>query len=315
MKRWASDGWGMSNREYKSMNMDKLSKFVIGIIIIAVLVAGAILKSGITVPAGEVKVGSLSGKVNNKVYENGFHVVNPMETFTTYDVKNQSLLFEYVPIPTSDQLTSNIDVRVQYRIIAADTPKILENTGTQEQLINVKLKAQMFSILRDAAKAIPQAEMLFQSDVQKQLQERILSQLRSRLQPDGIDIQAILLSHIELPSYIVDAIKGKKIREQEVQREKAELQRVQIQSQQKVVQAKAEYEASEQQARSIQVLADAEFYRINKVSDALKNSPEKYIQIQALHTLTDMSKNASSKFYFLDPKSANPLPLLNLTGK
>ena len=295
--------------------MDKASKFGIGLIIIAVLIAGIVFKSTITVPAGEVKVGSLFGKVNDIVYENGFHFVNPMESFTTYDVKNQSLLFDYVPIPTSDQLTSNIDVRVQYRIIAADTPKILENTGTQEQLINVKLKAQMFSVLRDAAKAIPQAEMLFQSEVQKQLQERILNQLRSRLQPDGIDIQAVLLSHIELPSYIVDAIKGKKIREQEVQREKAELQRIKIQSQQKVVQAQAQFEASEQEARSIQVLADAEFYRINKVSDALKNSPEKYIQIQALHTLTDMSKNPSSKFYFLDPKSANPLPLLNLTGK
>ena len=295
--------------------MDKASRFLIGVIVVLIIIAGFIFKSVITVPAGEVKVGSMFGKVNDKVYHNGMHVVNPMESFTSYDVKNKSLLFDFVPIPTSDQLTSNIDVRVQYRIIAEDTPSILENTGTQAQLINVKLKSQMFSVLRDAAKSIPQAEMLFKSEVQKKLQEKILSELRTRLMPDGIDVEAILLSHIELPVYIVDAIKAKKIREQEVQREKAELQRVQIQSQQAVVGAKAEFEASEQRALSIKVLADAESYKINKISDALENSNDKYIQIKALSTLAEMAKDASSKFYFLDPASVNPLPLLNISGK
>lgn len=273
--------------------------------------------------AGHVKVATFFGKVQPTVYYNGFHFVNPLEKFTSFDVRNKSLMFASVPVPTQDQLTSEIDVRIQYRIDASMAPKILENTGTAQQLVDVKLRSQVYSVLRDVAKTVPKAEDFFDSATQNRMQDRMLVVLRDRLSKYGLDIQQVLLSNTKLPEYIVQAIKSKKVREQQVQQEKAELQRIQIASQQKVAQAKADAEAAAQTARKTEILAqaeaaktktlaDAEAYKIEKVEKALSKAGKGYIQLQSLNTLAQMAKDPSSKFYFLDGKSNQPFPLLNL---
>ena len=232
-------------------------------------------------------------------------------------------MFASVPVPTQDQLTSEIDVRIQYRIDASMAPKILENTGTAQQLVDVKLRSQVYSVLRDVAKTVPKAEDFFDSATQNRMQDRMLVVLRDRLSKYGLDIQQVLLSNTKLPEYIVQAIKSKKVREQQVQQEKAELQRIQIASQQKVAQAKADAEAAAQTARKTEILAqaeaaktktlaDAEAYKIEKVEKALSKAGKGYIQLQSLNTLAQMAKDPSSKFYFLDGKSNQPFPLLNL---
>lgn len=298
----------------KPIKHNALIKKLYYIVPIAFVVLYFIFNSILIVPAGRVEVASLFGNVKNQIYTNGFHIVNPFYSFTEYDVRNKSAFYSQVPVPTADQLTSKMDVRIQYRIIAADTPSILQNTGKAEDLVKVKLNPEVYSELRDSTKTISQAEQFFQSSVQVQLQDSMLAALKASLTPIGIDVQDVLISDIQLPQYIVDAIHAKKVREQQVQQEKAELQRIQIQSQQQVAQAQAAYEASEQQAKGIRVLADAQAYKIKTITASL-GSPENYIHLQAIQAMTDMAKDPATKFYFMNASSTQPFPFLNIGNK
>jgi len=71
------------------------------------------------------------------------------------------------------------------------------------------------------------------------------------------------------------------------------------------------FEAAEQEAARVRVLADAQAYEITQINNAVKNNPA-YIQLQALEALKAISKDPASKVYFLDGSSPSPLPLMHL---
>lgn len=285
---------------------------IVGIVVLLIIVlniGGCLFKS---VPAGFVSVAALFGKVQEKPYTAGLHFpVNPLLKFTDYDIRERTIKEEGVGIPTQDQLTTAVDVSVQYRIDGTMAPKILMETGTDEQAINVHLIPKLRSVLREQGKSIRRAEDFFLEQTQQQLQSRIFTELREYLQPKGIIVEAVLLRDIRLPPSILSNVERKKQAEQEVEREKAELARQEIEAQKQVVQAKAQREAAQQEAEKRKVLADAQAYEIQKINEAIASNPA-YIQLEALKTLQVISKDPASKLYFLDGKSPMPLPLMHL---
>lgn len=282
---------------------------IVVLIIVLVNVGGCFFKS---VPAGFVSVGTLFGKVQEKPYTAGLHFpVNPLLRFTDYDIRERTIKEEGVGIPTQDQLTTAVDVSVQYRIDGTMAPKILMETGTDEQAINVHLLPKLRSVLREQGKSIRRAEDFFLDQTQQQLQSRIFTELKEYLQPKGIIVEAVLLRDIRLPQSILTNVERKKQAEQEVERQKAELARQEIEAQKQVVQAKAEREAAQQEAERKKVLADAQAYEIQKINEAVASNPA-YIQLEALKTLQAISKDPAAKLYFLDGKSPTPLPLMHL---
>ncbi len=131
------------------------------------------------------------------------------------------------------------------------------------------------------------------------------------LQPKGITVTAVLIRDITLPPFIVEAIERKKEREQAVERERAELERVRTELQQQVARAEAGRQASEEEAARKRILADAQAYEITQINNAIAKNPA-YIQLQSLEALKAISKDPASKMYFMDGSSPNPLPLLHL---
>ncbi len=121
----------------------------------------------------------------------------------------------------------------------------------------------------------------------------------------------MLIRDISLPPFIVQAIEQKKEREQAVERERAELERVRTELQQHVAKASAGREAAEQEAARKRILADATAYEIKKINEAVASNPA-YIQLQSLVALKAISKDPGSKLYFLDGSSPSPLPLMHL---
>lgn len=121
----------------------------------------------------------------------------------------------------------------------------------------------------------------------------------------------MLIRDISLPPFIVQAIEKKKEREQAVEQERAELERVRTQLQQGVAQAEAGREAAESEAERKRILADATAYEIKQINNAVANNPA-YIQLQSLEALKVISKDPASKIYFMDGSSINPLPLLHM---
>jgi len=190
-------------------------------------------------------------------------------------------------------------------------PVILEQTGTEEAAVRVHLIPKLRSLLREQGKSIQRAEDFFQEATQETLQANLTEGLRDFLEPKGIIVTAVLIRDITLPPFIVEAIEKKKEREQAVERERAELERVRTELQQEVARAEAGREAAAQEAERKKILADATAYEIRKINEAVASNPA-YIQLQSLEALKAISRDPASKLYFMDGSSPNPLPLMHL---
>jgi len=278
------------------------------VIIVVILIAMNFYK---TIPPGQVGVATLFGNVQQKEYSQGLHVpVNPLYRWALFDARQQTHL-ETANVPSQDQLQTKLDVSVQYRIVRSMAPSILEETGDAAKAVEVHLKPKLRSLLREQGKSIKRAEDFFREETQEALQLSLTDGLRDYLAPKGIEVSAVLIRDISLPPFIVQAIEKKKEREQAVEQERAELERVRTQLQQEVARAEAGREAATQEAARKKILADATAYEITEINKAISNNPA-YIQLQSLEALKAISKDPAAKIYFMDGSSPNPLPLIHL---
>ena len=284
---------------------------------LVVIVVGAVLFVLVgmqlvkTVPPGRVGVATLFGSVQPEGYTEGIHIpVNPLYRWTMFDARQKTHL-ETANVPSQDQLQTKLDVSVQFRIDGSMAPEILQQTGDEIAAVRVHLIPKLRSLLREQGKSIKRAEDFFQEATQETLQLALTDGLREYLAPKGIIVSAVLIRDITLPPFIVDAIEQKKEREQAVERERAELERVRTELQQQVARAEAGREAAEQEAARKRILADAQAYEITQINNAIARNPA-YIQLQSLEALKAISKDPASKVYFMDGSSPSPLPLMHL---
>lgn len=293
------------------MNKHGIPIPVIAGVIVIILVATFGSRFVKSVPPGHVSVATIFGKVIDKPYRSGLHVpVNPLYKWHEYDIRNKSHK-ENANVPSQDQLQTSIEVSVQYHIKAESAPRILSETGTAHDMEIVHLVPKLRSILREQGKSIKRAEDFFMEKTQETLQMRLLSGMSEYLEPKGVEVQAVLLRDIKLPDFITRAIEAKKEREQEVEKQKAELERFRTEQQELLAEAQAKREAAEEEAEMVRVLAEAKAFEIEQVNNALGENAN-YLQIQAMEALKAISKDPSAKIYFLDGSSPSPLPLMHI---
>jgi regulator of protease activity HflC (stomatin/prohibitin superfamily) len=282
---------------------------VVAVVVVALFFVG--LQFVKTIPPGHIGVATLFGNVQAEGYPQGLHVpVNPLYRWTVFDAREKTHP-ETANVPSQDQLQTRLDVSVQYRIDGSMAPDILEQTGNPELAVRVHLVPKLRSLLREQGKSIARAEDFFLEATQETLQAALTEGLKDFLAPNGIIVSAVLIRDITLPPFIVEAIERKKEREQAVERERAELERVRTELQQQVARAEAGRAAAAEEAARQVTLADAQAYEIRKINDAIANNPA-YIQLQALEALKAISKDPASKIYFMDGSSPMPLPLMHL---
>jgi regulator of protease activity HflC (stomatin/prohibitin superfamily) len=291
------------------MNKSTISAVLVGALV--VLSVGIGRRFYESVAAGHVAVATLFGEVQEIPYEEGLHIpVNPLYEFALYDVREKTHL-EQAQVPSQDQLLTRVDVSVQYHLIRAEVPQILQETGDLRDVLRVQIVPKLRSLIREQGKTVKRAEDFFLEETQEKLQTSILTSLRSYLTPKGVHVSAILIRDITLPPFIAKAIEEKKEREQEVEKQKAELERFRYEQNQKIAQAQAERSAAEEEAQMVRVLADARAYEITKLNAAIGNN-ENYVKLMALKSLEAISKDPAAKIYFLNSDSPNPLPLMHL---
>jgi regulator of protease activity HflC (stomatin/prohibitin superfamily) len=287
------------------------SAVIAGIVVLLVVFGSKFYK---TVPVGHAAVATLFGKIVEESYAEGLHIpVNPLYSWHDFDVREKSHK-EQAQVPSQDQLQTSIDVSVQYRLNGDNVAKMLQTTGTEQQLITVQLVPKLRSLLREQGKTIKRAEDFFLEETQDKLQTALLTGLEEYLEPKGVIVSAVLIRDITLPAFITRAIESKKEREQEVEKQKAELERFRTEQQQKIAQAEAERRAAEEEAKQKIILADAQAYEIETINQAGGRTPS-YIKLMSLEALKAISKDPASKIYFIDSDSPQPLPLMHLSDK
>ena len=285
---------------------------IIGVLLVLVFWFGSSMYQ--KVPAGYVGVATLFGEVKKEPFEEGLHVpVNPFYEWYFYDVRQKSHL-EEANVPSQDQLQTKIQVSVQFRLQGENAPKILQETGQAQDVLIVHIVPKLRSLMREQGKTIRRAEDFFLEETQQNMQTSLLEGLKDYLGSKGVSVEAVLIRDISLPPFIIKAIESKKEREQEVEKQKAELERFTTEQQQKVELAKAESEAAKEQALKKRLLADAQAYEIEKINTAIGDNPN-YVKLQALEALKAISKDPASKIYFMDGNSPSPLPLMHIGSK
>ena len=214
------------------------------------------------VSPGTNQVQTLFGNVKPQPLEAGVHLVNPLADFTTYDLRQQTETFDNIGLQTQDRLTSDIDLSVTVSALPSYTPSMFTESGTLPQAIDKHLIPTIRSIVREVGRSVPQAQALVNADTQNRIQDEIESKLNEYLSTKGFTVHAVMIRDIELPAVVKQAVVATKEREEQIEREKAQLKIIEQQAQQQVVQAEAKANAATQQAIAIETLAKAEAFRI-----------------------------------------------------
>ncbi len=264
-----------------------------------------------SVPAGHVGVAVLFGEVQPDPYPEGLNLVNPLLSWVDLDVRQDSLKITQLEMPTRDQLLSRVDLSIQWRLDASRAPQIYRSTGDKDRIVGIHLIPKSRSLIRELGTKIERAEDLFKDEVRNSLATQLETQLAAYVADKGVIVDEVLLRNINLPPVLAEAIGRKKEREQEVERQRAELERVKLEQEQQVAQAQALRRASEEDAKRVQILADAKAYEIIAINRAIAGS-KAYIQLQSLEALKKMAEDPAAKLFFLNSDSPQPLPLMNI---
>ncbi len=303
-------GSGRSNLGANNLSPGGRLAIAAGVVLVLLAFAGTFFFKSI--PAGHVGVATLFGEPRDVEYQPGMHFpVNPLLGWVEYDTREMTHMEEQVGVPSQDQLTTRIDVSVQWRIDGGEASRILSETGEFEKVVDVLLIPKLRSLMREQGKSVIKAEDFFNETTQARLQDELYEKLGEYLAPKGVIVNAVLLREFTLPPTILTFVEQKKQADQKIEQTRSELEQAKIEAQRRVEEAKAEREAAEQTAEMKKVLADAQAYEINAINEAIAQNPA-YIQLEALKALQAMSKDEAAKLYFMNSDSPMPLPLMNL---
>lgn len=172
-----------------------------------------------TVEDGTVKVESLFGEVKDEVYTAGFHFVNPLSDFDTFDTRNQKYEENGLTIPTNDRFNSTGNVTIIYTIDGAKAPWIKRNYGTADQYVDVALKQHLRAIVRDEGRKMKDSRSLAVSSNVSDMQLNTKSRLSEKVGGSGITIQDALIQEITFDPRITKQILAT---QQRIQKEEAE---------------------------------------------------------------------------------------------
>ncbi|MGJ8676803.1 MAG: SPFH domain-containing protein [Akkermansiaceae bacterium] len=246
-------------------NAKRLGALIIPIIIL--LFVFSVFTPFTTVPAGHVGVTSLFGKVDKTELTEGFHLINPLKKVNKIDCRNKQLTINGVGVPSQDQLTTDVDVTLKWRVDRTQAAEAFNETGDVAALETVHLTPKLRSLIREAGKGIKNAEDFYSDEIQVFMQTRILEGLAD-LSQKGILVEEVLLRRFDLPNMIVKGVEEKKRQKQAAERQVEELKRFTTEQEQKQVQAKAEKFAAVEEAEKRIALADAKAYEITAEAKA-----------------------------------------------
>lgn len=248
----------------RPIKVGKLALHIIAAIIFVFIALIIALNSYTVVPAGQIKVKSVFGKVNENTLSEGFHVVNPLAEFSVYDTRNQTLAIDNIMVPSQDKLKTDMDVSIIYRIDKGSVVSLKKEVGSLDDFNTKYLLPKARSVLREVGKGVENSQDFFLDHVQQNMQTEAAIKLNEFLSSKGARIEAVLFRDVSLPKLVLNAIKQTKTRQEEVNREEAQLMIVEKKAQAQVKEAEAREQAAVANANAKRTQADAEAYRIEK---------------------------------------------------
>ena len=203
-----------------------------GVAVAALLVILLLFAAVARVPAGNVGVLSLFGRVTGETLPEGMHLVNPFKENNILSIRTQQVK-ESASVPSSEGLVIALDTSLLYHLNPDRAAEVYQKIGPayEATIVEPSLRAA----IREAT-ASHSANALYTGERETVARE-INSQLSTELNKRGITVEQVLLRDIQLPATLKASIETKQQAEQEslamsfrLQKEKQEAERKRIEA-------------------------------------------------------------------------------------
>ena len=194
--------------------MERLSKSVVGIIIVVIISVIVLANSAVTIDSGEAgvlfKTFGDGVVVDEPPMSEGFHIVAPWNKVFIYEVRQQEL-FEKMKVLSSNGLEIQIDASAWYEPVYNDLGNLHQSLGKDY------LQRVIQPAIRSAARSVVgryTPEQLYSSK-RDAIQDEIFAETKKILSKQYVQLNEVLVRDVTLPNTIKEAIERKLRQEQE----------------------------------------------------------------------------------------------------
>jgi regulator of protease activity HflC (stomatin/prohibitin superfamily) len=258
-----------------------------------VAIIGLFSSSIVQIGAGEVGVQILYGKVQNDVLGSGLHFINPLLEVQKMDIKTQNYTMSAVKdegskegddairVLTSDGLEVVIDLTALYKVLPAEAPKLVRETGLDytDKIVRPLTRTK----IRD--NAVYYDAVSLYSVKRDEFQNRIFKSITGEFEKRGLLLEQLLIRNITLPGPVRTSIEQKMSAEQDAQKMQYVLQK----------------EQQEAQRKRIEAQGIADYQHI--ISESLT---DKQLQYESIKAQLEIAKSANAKVIIMG-KGSTPL--------
>lgn len=199
-----------------------------------------LLSSCAVIRPGEVGIKQTLGKFSNKVQSQGTIFYNPLTSKVIKESTKTSNIKLVLSLPSKEGLSVNSEISILYRLEGAKVASVLENLGQNYESI-------ITSVFRSAASDV--CAKFYAKDMHSGMRASIESEILEKmkinleLQADGIELIAVLMKQIQLPSGLANSIERKLQAEQDAMRMEFVLDQEKLEADRKIIKAKGERDA------------------------------------------------------------------------
>jgi prohibitin 1 len=181
--------------------------------ILLILILFLLLRAARVVPAGQVGIVDLFGKVRTEALPSGLHLVNPLANVHRMSIQTSEVK-ETMDTPSSEGLIVHLDVSILYHLDAGKAPEVYRTIGRDYE--SVLVKPNVRSAVREVTSSY-EAKALYSPEREKMSTE-INQHIVAGIQPRGVVVERMLLRDVALPARLQQAIQEKLSAEQEAAR-------------------------------------------------------------------------------------------------
>ncbi len=205
----------------------------------------------VVVGAGETGVQSLFGKVRDQELHSGFHLKNPFVKITKMSIRTQDYTMsitqgegkkygsDVITALTKEGLSVDLDITVLYHLLEDKASDVYRDVGLGYD--EVVIRPQIRSVIREVI-AQYEAKDIY-SEKRQEAAAQIFEILKQKLDPRGIEIEDVLLRHVELPPNLANSIQEKLQAEQDAERYDFLLQKESKEAERKRLEAEGQRDA------------------------------------------------------------------------
>jgi regulator of protease activity HflC (stomatin/prohibitin superfamily) len=245
--------------------------YLIGISLIA--------SSCAVVRPGQAGVKQTLGKFSDKISTQGVIFYNPFVSKVIKESTQTNNIKLVLSLPTKEGLSVNSEISILYRLEQQKIPTILENLGQDYESV-------ITSIFRSASSDV--CAQFYAKDMHSGMRAKIEEQIKSKMminlekQADGIDLIAVLMKSIQLPSGLANSIEQKLQAEQDAMRMEFIIKQATLEAERKIIDAKGERDSQKILAEGL--------------------TPE-IIKLRTIEAFSKLSQSPNSKVIITDGKA------------